>query len=290
MFFQLTNLEGYLTFGKKRSRERYNHEDLELIQTMSHELALNLERIQLQEEIIREKAEKEKLREVNRLKTEFISSVSHEIRTPMSTIQGLSELLQEGKVKDRKKRDELFRLMSSECTRLSRFLHNILDFGKIEKKTKTFHLEEAELISQTKETLMLQEYQIKSAGFKLKTHLPKGEILIDIDKDAVKQALINIIDNAMKYSQQTKEIEVSIIERDKEIEIRVTDKGIGISPGEQKKIFKDFYRTQEASQLSPKGVGLGLKIVKHIMDAHKGRIDVRSQAGEGSTFGLIFRK
>lgn len=290
MFFQLTKLEGYLTFGEKRSGERYNSEDFELIQTMSHELALNLERIQLQEEIILEKAEKEKLLEVDRLKTEFISSVSHEIRTPMSSIQGLSELLQEEKIQDKEKRDELLGLMSSECTRLSRFLHNILDFGKIEKKTKTFNFENTELIAIVEGTLKLQEHQIQSAGFKLKTHLPEKEISLNIDQDAVKQALINLIDNAMKYSQKEKEIEVSITDRNKEVEIQVKDKGIGIPLVEQKKIFNGFYRSKEASQLSPKGVGLGLKIVKHIMDAHKGRIEIKSQMGEGSVLSLIFLK
>jgi signal transduction histidine kinase len=288
--FRSTDLDGLLTIGKKKSGERFTRDDLELLLTMASELALNLERIRLQEEVFEERAEKEKLDELSRLKTEFISSVSHELRTPMSSIRGLAEILQAGKIKEKGKREELLNLMASESGRLSRFLHNILDFGKIEQRVKTYDFKKLKMQPILKEVVRLTKYRLESEGFVLKTHLPKKSIFLKIDQDAVKQALTNLIDNAMKYSSEKKEIIIRLVEKEREAEIQVQDKGIGIPLEEQEKIFEGFYRHEEAIRSNPKGVGLGLKIVKHIMDAHKGKIRVESQPNEGSTFRLIFSK
>jgi signal transduction histidine kinase len=257
---------------------------------MVRELALNLERIRLQEEVFEERAEREKLDELNRLKTEFVSSVSHELRTPMSSIRGLAEVLQAGKIKDKAKQDELINLVADESSRLSRFLHNILDFGKIEKQTKTYNFQKEEIQSVVKETVKLFLYRSESDEFVLKTNLPENPLFLEMDRDAVKQALTNLIDNAIKYSSEKKDIEIQILGKEKQVEIQVKDQGLGIPPGEKEKIFEGFYRHAEASQHNPKGVGLGLKIVKHIMEAHKGEIKVKSQPNKGSIFSLIFPK
>lgn len=286
--FQMTQLTGILSLGKKRSGTKYSSEDLELLQTLSREFSLNLERIRLQEEVFLEKAEIEKLTELNRLRTEFVSMVSHEIRTPMSSIQGLSEILKEDKIQNKTKRDELLDLITNECTRLSRFLHNILDFGRIEKQTKQYNFEKTEIKPLVEETLKLFKFRLDSGGFKLITQFPQNPIFLSIDRDAVIQSLINLIDNAINYSQDVKEIGVYIQENENSVEIQITDKGLGIPENMKEQIFESFFRTQEALQHSPKGVGIGLKIVKHIMDAHKGQINVQSQPGKGSTFSLIF--
>ena len=288
--FKSSDLSGFLSLGKKKSGEKFNRDDLELLRTMAGELALNLERIRLQEEVFEERAEREKLDELNRLKTEFVSSVSHELRTPMSSIQGLAEMLQAGKIKDKKKQDELISLVASESSRLSRFLHNILDFGKIEQQAKTYNFQKKEIQSVVKETAKLFQYRLESDGFLIRTNLPENPIILKIDQDAVRQALTNLIDNAIKYSSDKKEIMIQIIEREKNVEIQVKDKGIGIPPQEKEKIFEGFYRHAEGRRHNPKGVGLGLKIVKHIMEAHKGEIQVESQQNKGSTFILIFPK
>jgi K+-sensing histidine kinase KdpD len=288
--FRTADLAGYLSLGKKKSGERFTRDDLELLLTMSRELASNLERIRLQEEVFEERAEREKLDELNRLKTEFVSSVSHELRTPMSSIRGLAEVLQAGKIKDKAKQDELISLMADESSRLSRFLHNILDFGKIEQLTKTYNFQKVEIQSVVKETVKLFMYRSESDEFALKTNLPENPLLLEIDKDAVKQALTNLIDNAIKYSSDKKDIVIELLEKEKHAEIQVKDQGLGIPAEEKQKIFDGFYRHAEASHLNPKGVGLGLKIVKHIMEAHKGEIKVESQPNKGSTFSLIFPK
>jgi signal transduction histidine kinase len=288
--FRLTALTGFLSLGKKKSGERFSRDDIELLATMTGELTLNLERIRLQEEVIYERAEKEKLDELNRLKTEFVSKVSHELRTPMSSIRGLAEVLQAGKIKEKTKREELLDLVASESSRLSRFLHNILDFGKIERQIKTYNFQEAEIQSIVKEVVELFKQRLESEGFVLKTHLAENPVILKIDQDSVKQALTNLIDNAIKYSAKEREIDILLIEKEKQVEVQVKDKGIGIPPEEQKKIFEGFYRHPEASRHNPEGVGLGLKITRYIMEAHNGEIKVESQSNKGSTFSLIFPK
>ncbi len=288
LFFHMTNITGFISLGKKRSGERYSSEDIELLQTMSREFSLNLERIRLQEAVFIEKAEKEKLVELNLMKTEFVSTVSHEIRTPMSSILGLSELLKGGKIQESAKQEELLNLITAECTRLSRFLHNILEFGKIERDAKQYNFEHTEIQTVIKEMLKLFEPRLKSEEFKLETRFPKNPVFVDIDRDAVKQSLTNLIDNAIKYSQERREIDVRIVEGENQIEIQIQDRGVGIPEKEQFKIFQDFFRSPEAARQCPGGVGLGLKVVKHIMEAHNGKVQVRSKHGRGSTFSLIF--
>jgi signal transduction histidine kinase len=236
------------------------------------------------------KAEKKRLKELNRMKTDFISSVSHEIRTPMSSIQGLSEVLQSGIIKDKKKHDELLDIMTRECGRLSRFLQNIIDFGKIEQKKKSYRFEKTDICEEIKDVAGLFIPQLESSEFIYEVLLPDDPVFLNIDKDAVKQVLINLLDNAIKYSEDKKQIRIELIEMENSVEIHIKDWGIGIPLPEQKKEFKGFYRAKEAYLKAPRGVGLGLKITKHIMDVHGGKIKVESKSGHGSDFILIFPK
>jgi two-component system phosphate regulon sensor histidine kinase PhoR len=208
----------------------------------------------------------------------------------MSSIQGLAEVLLTGKIKEKAKQDELIGLVAGESSRLSRFLHNILDFGKIEKNVKTYNFQKLELQPVIEEAIKPFQYRLESEKFVLKTSFPKKPVFLEIDQDAMRQALTNLIDNAIKYSSGQKEIEIKVAEKENHVEVQIKDKGIGI-PGEaQKKIFEGFFRHEEASRHNPKGVGLGLKIVKHIIEAHKGEIRIESQPSKGSTFSLIFPK
>lgn len=288
--FRSTSLAGFLSLGKKKSGERYSRDDLELLILMARELALNLERIKLHEEVIYERVSREKLDELNRLKTEFISTVSHELRTPMSSIQGLSEILGAGKVKDKAKRGELLNIIACESSRLSRLLHNILDFGKIEQQVNTFDFQKIELNPVIAEAAELFQYILDREGFTFGVDCPDQSVYLDADRDAVKQALINLIDNAIKYSSNRKVVEIRLEDNPHDVQIHVKDRGIGIPQKEQKRIFKQFYRISKGVLLNPKGVGLGLKIVKHIMDAHNGEVRVKSESGRGSTFTLFFSK
>ncbi len=288
--FRTTALTGFLALGEKKSGAKFSGEDIELLLTMAETFALNFERINLQEEVIYERAEKEKLDELNRLKTEFISNVSHEIRTPMSSIHSMTEILHEGKIKGKGKKEELLALMADECGRLSRFLHNILDYRKIEQDATAYNFQKADVAKVAEDILRLYAFRLKSLGFSVKKHGFAHPVWLNIDPDAIKQVLTNLIDNAIKYSSEKREISMTIIEGRVHTEIRVQDKGVGIPEQEHQKIFKGFYRVSDAQKLAPKGVGLGLKIVKHIMKAHGGDVRVASQAGKGSTFSLFFPK
>jgi signal transduction histidine kinase len=288
MPFRTTALLGYVELGKKKSGAKFTGDDAELLLTMVETFALNLERIHLQEEVIYERAEKEKYDELSRLKTEFISNVSHEIRTPMSSIQGMSEMLQQGKIKGKERQEEILELMTDECSRLSRFVHNILDYGKIEQEIKAYHFQNSDITRVVEEMLKVHAYRFQSLGFAVKKNIPEDSIWLSIDPDAVKQALTNLIDNAIKYSSDKREINVAVVPKDNRIEVIIQDRGIGIPEQEQQKIFQGFYRVSEAQNMAPKGAGLGLKIVKHIMEAHGGDIRVENRKNGGSTFVLTF--
>ena len=277
-----------VALGRKKSGQRFTREDLDLVETMAGELAMGLQRVRLQEEIFYERASREKADELSRLKTEFISSVSHELRTPMASLQSLSELLGSGKVQDEAKRDRLLQLMAGECGRLSRFVHNVLDFAKIEKDTKLYDLRKAAVQPLVQEVVDLCRLSTAAQGFEIGAEMPGEPVILEADHDAVRQALLNLMDNAIKYSEGRKEISVRLVPGSDSVEIQVEDHGIGIGPEDRERIFDAFFRSPDAARRNPKGVGLGLMIVKHIMDAHGGRVGLKSEPGTGTTFSLIF--
>ncbi len=285
--FRADRLTGYVLLGKKRSGQRFAAEDIELLQALAMDLSLNLERLRLQEEVIYERAAKEKLDELNRLKTEFVATVSHELRTPLTSIQGLSEILEAGKVTDRGAREEIHHALAAESARLSRLLHNILYFGKIEKQAKAYDLRPEDIGLLIRDLVKVFRPQLEEGGFAVELGLPLGPVLADVDRDAIGQLMVNLIDNAMKYSTSLRRIGIDLIEGPDKVEVRVRDQGIGIAPEDIERIFGSFYRGTGAAQVNPHGVGLGLKIVRHIVEAHGGEILVESRPSAGSTFRVI---
>jgi signal transduction histidine kinase len=288
--FTSQRLSGFLALGKKKSRERYGSDDLALLSTLAQEFSINLERIRLQEEVVFERAEKEKLDELNRLKTEFISAVSHELRTPMSTLHNLADILQANKIKEGAQRDKLLKLMAEECARLSHFLHNILDAGRIERDSKHYNMVKTDLSLIVMDVAKLFEHRLAEEGFVMDKEVPPHPVELNLDPDAVKQALTNLLDNAIKYSTDQKEIRLRLVEKSECVVLAVEDKGIGMAPREINRIFEGFFRGAKARLQNPSGVGIGLKLVKHIMHAHGGTIELNSRSGQGSVFRLVFPK
>lgn len=281
---------GWVFIGRKKSGLKFTDEDHELLMTLVAEMAAALRRIRLQEEVIYERASREKSEELNRLKTEFISSVSHELRTPMTSLQGISQLLQSGKVEDASRRERLLELMTAECGRLGRFLHNVLDFGRIEQDAMRYELRETDLKPLVIEVAEIVRSAAAGEDLDLVLETPEGPVSVEADADAVRQALLNLVDNAIKYSEGRRHVAVRIAESAEAVEIRVSDRGIGIPAGDREKIFEAFFRSPSAVLHDPKGVGLGLKIVKHIMDAHGGAVGIVSEPGRGTAFTLKFPK
>jgi len=280
--------EGLLVFGPKLSGHRFTSEDIDLIEALAGELAVNLGRIRIQEEMIYERASREKYEEIIRLKTEFISSVAHEVRTPMTSLSGLSGLLRSGKIGDPAKREHLLQLMAGECGRLTRFLRNVLDFGKIESDTKEYDIKETDLGPLVREVADLVRESQADSGATVRVDVPAAPVIVRADGDAVRQAVLNLLDNALKYSPARKEVDVGLADGPAGAVIGVTDRGMGIDPAARERIFEAFFRSPGAVAHDPTGVGLGLRIVRHIMDAHGGRAEVESEPGKGSTFRLIF--
>lgn len=281
---------GWILAGRKKSGLEFTEEDLEFLRTLAVETAAALRRIRLLEQVVYERASREKAEELNRLKTEFISSVSHELRTPMTSLQGLSELLRSGRVRDESRRERLLELLAGECGRLSRFLNNVLDFGRIEQGVKRYDLRPADLRPIVAEVVDLARPAAAAEGVDLSVELPAGPAPAEVDPDAVRQALLNLVDNAVKYGTDGGRVVVRLSAGEPDAVLSVADGGPGIPLEDRERIFDAFFRSPAAARRRPQGVGLGLNIVKHIMDGHGGTVDLRSEPGEGTTFTLRFPK
>jgi len=225
---------------------------------------------------------------VLRIKSDFVSSVSHEFKTPLTSIRTLIERLQEGKVQDKAKMDQYISVIAQDTDKLTRLVGNILDFSKIEEGKREYDFVEtdmAQLVSR-----QIQEFQNDeirkdfSIQFLIQEDIPK----LTLDKEAFSQALINLLDNAVKFSPDKKEIHVHLSTDEENVILEVKDKGIGIPQDELDKIFEKFYQGKNALKQTVKGAGLGLTLVKHTVEAHGGRVSVKSKVGEGCTFSLIF--
>jgi signal transduction histidine kinase len=224
---------------------------------------------------------------LSRMKSDFVSNVSHELRTPLASIRVFGEFLRLGRVQDAAKTREYGEFIETESRRLTQLINNILDFSKIESGAKTYELEPVRPDLLMRDTLRTLEVSLRHKGFKL-SYEPPEEALppITVDRDAITQAIANLVDNAVKYSGDSTEIAVALRRTRDEVLISVRDHGIGISPEEQKKIFERFHRVSTGLVHNVKGSGLGLSIVSHIARAHGGDVTVESQLARGSTFTI----
>jgi signal transduction histidine kinase len=224
---------------------------------------------------------------LSRMKADFVSNVSHELRTPLASIRVFGEFLKLGRVKDARKIQEYGEYIETESRRLTQLINNILDFSRIESGQKTYHFEDADLSEIVDETVKSFEVRLSQNGFKVTLEMPEEPMpLAKVDSSAIAQALVNLLDNAAKYSGDAREILIRVARKDQFITICVSDKGIGIPPPEQEKIFEKFYRVSTGLVHDVKGSGLGLSIVKHIVEAHQGKVTVRSKPGNGTTFTI----
>ncbi len=226
--------------------------------------------------------------ELAQIKSDFVSNVSHELRTPLALISMFAETLEMGRVKNDEKKQEYYNIISQETNRLSRIVNKILSFSKMEAGKRTYNFEQADINEIVYKVYETYKFHLENNGFKFNLIAGKDIPSIKADPEAISEAVINLIDNAVKYSDQNKEITITTGIEKENIFIEVKDNGIGISPDDQKKIFDKFYRVSTGLVHNSKGTGLGLSLVKHIVDAHKGKIELKSTPGKGSIFKLIF--
>jgi signal transduction histidine kinase len=224
---------------------------------------------------------------LSQMKTDFVSNVSHELRTPLSSIRVFGEFLQLGRVKEGEKIREYGQYIETESRRLTQLINNILDFSKIESAQKNYQFERADVGEVVAHTLKTFDVRMKQDGFGIDFQPPQAPLpAAVIDPDAIAQALMNLLDNAVKYSGEAREVKVRLGEKDGFITISISDGGVGIPREDQEKIFDKFYRVSTGLVHDVKGSGLGLSIVKHIVQAHRGKVTVESEPGRGSTFTI----
>jgi signal transduction histidine kinase len=225
--------------------------------------------------------------EILKLKSDFVSSVSHEFKTPLTSIRALTERLQGDKAIDFEKMKQYFSLISQNADQLTQLVKNLLDFSKIEEGKKEYQFQPADVAELV--TQQIQDYRKNDPqkGARIKASVSDDIPPLLVDRDALSQALSNLLDNAFKFSSGDGDVEVHLKKEKDHAVIEVADQGIGIPPDEMEKIFDKFYQAKNAIKHSAKGTGLGLTLVKHTAEAHGGKVSVRSMVGEGSVFTLI---
>ncbi len=226
--------------------------------------------------------------EFAQIKSDFVSNVSHELRTPLALISMFAETLEMDRVKTEEKKKEYYSIISQEAGRLSRIVNKILNFSKMEAGKRKYQMSKVNLNVIVEDILKSYSFHIKNKGFSQEFVTDKSLDEIYVDPEAVAEAVVNLIDNAMKYSKDEKSISIMTGKDANYAFISVQDKGIGISSEDQDKIFDKFFRVSTGLVHNAKGTGLGLSLVKHIMEAHSGKIELQSKPGEGSTFTLKF--
>lgn len=221
---------------------------------------------------------------LSRMKSNFISTVSHEFRSPLTSIRQMAEMLVRGRVTSKEKQQKYYTTILQQSERLSHLIENILDFSKIEEGHKVFRFERADIIPVVKEIVETFQKLTGDDGFQINLKIPDPLPQIVFDRVAIAQVFHNLIDNACKYSGESRIIEVYLYSDVNWVAISIRDQGIGITKEEQEKIFSRFYRAGEELSQTVKGSGIGLTIVKQIVDAHHGEITLESSPGKGSIF------
>lgn len=226
--------------------------------------------------------------ELVRLKSDFVSSVSHELRTPLSLIRMFAETLEMGRLSKEEKKREYYATILRETERLTRLVNNILNFSRMEAGKKQYHFNPIDFNSVVADVLETFSHQLTEEGFVPEVTYGERIPTFHADRESVSEALINLIDNAMKYSPDRKYLRIATGTADGTAWIEVEDRGIGIAPEHQGKIYETFYRVSTGLVQTTRGTGIGLALVRHIMDAHGGTVTLSSRPGEGSTFRLSF--
>lgn len=222
--------------------------------------------------------------ELARLKSDFVSNVSHELRTPLALIRLYAETLELGRITTQQKKHEYYSIIRKESERLTALINNILDFSRIEAGRKEYDFRETDIAELVRNTLDSYRYQIEQQGFALEEQIDPTIPAVRVDREAIARALVNLVNNALKYSDSEKFLGVKLYRDKGVLKLEVSDRGIGIERHEQTRIFEKFYRTCDPLVHNTKGSGLGLSLVRHITEAHGGDVHVESIPGRGSKF------
>lgn len=224
---------------------------------------------------------------VARLQSDFVSAVSHEFRTPLTSIRQLAEMLARGRMEGEQHKQHAYELMLGQSDRLGRLVESLLDFGRMQAREYRFRSDKLEAAHWTRSVSEEFQETVRSRGYAIEFTAPPDGAWIRGDREALGGALWNLLDNAVKYSPDEKHVQVAVASSKGKLEVSVRDCGNGIAKADLKRVFGKFYRGANAKQQGTKGTGIGLAMVKEIVEAHGGTVRVRSELGKGSEFTMV---
>jgi two-component system phosphate regulon sensor histidine kinase PhoR len=228
-----------------------------------------------------------RLRRLENLRRDFVANVSHELKTPITSIKGFVETLIDGAVRDPSAADRFLRIISRQADRLSAIIEDLLQLSRIERETERQEVElrPNHLLAVLRAAVELCQPQAEEKGMLIELDCPQ-DLMAAVNPPLLESALVNLIDNALKYGESGGRVRVALKEIGREVVISVQDWGPGIARNHLPRLFERFYRVDQSRDRKAGGSGLGLSIVKHIAQAHGGRVAVESEVGAGSTFSL----
>ncbi|BCV25370.1 two-component system histidine kinase PnpS [Gelria sp. Kuro-4] len=226
------------------------------------------------------------LRRLERMRTEFVASVSHELRTPLTAIRGFSETLLDGALADKAAAEHFLRIIDDEARRLTALIDDLLDLSRLELKRANLKLENFALLPLVESIAASLKPRLDKAALTLSVEIKDPELAVQADRDRIRQVLLNLIDNSIKYTPAGGRISISAAALDGTVRVAVADTGRGIPSEDLERIFERFYRVDKARSRSEGGTGLGLAIVKHIIELHGGKVEAQSELGKGTTIAF----
>jgi len=230
------------------------------------------------------------LRRLEKIRQDFVANVSHELRTPISSIKGYAETLLDGALDDKENVKDFIEIIHSDSERLASLINDILDLSKIESGQLTLDLKPISLAPIIKKVVKLLNKQAKVKGVRVELDIPEAACKVMADKERIAQVILNLLDNAIKYNKLNGKVTIGYKEDKKFLKINITDTGLGIPPKDLGRVFERFYRVDKAHSRELGSTGLGLSIVKHIIEAHGGVVSVESTPDSGSVFSFTLLK
>jgi signal transduction histidine kinase len=219
-------------------------------------------------------------------KTSFVSNVSHELKTPLTSIRMFAELLQEDRIKIPEKKAHYLKVIVAESQRLTRLVNNVLDFSRLEQGRKQYHIKESELSGYLRYVVDTQRLRVQEAGMVLDNQIPEMEYMVQSDEDAIEQVILNLMDNAIKYASEGKELAVDLTPQEHYLKVRVMDRGPGVPANHRTRIFDKFHRIDSSLTSRHPGSGLGLSIARTIIRDLRGDLLYEPRVGGGSCFAV----
>ena len=224
--------------------------------------------------------------EIARLKSEFVSAVSHEFRSPLTGIRQLGEMLLRGRWKNEQRRQEYYQMIVRESDRLTRLVENLLDFSRMEEGHQQYDLEPVEPTQWLQKLVEDFQSEVADENMSIVASIPQELPVLSGDREALTCAVHNLLDNAVKYSGNSKKVWLDAEANNSRLSIQVRDRGLGIPEEDRKHIFEKFFRGGGEISRQVKGAGLGLSLVKQIVTTHGGSLQFESLTGQGSTFSI----